>query len=85
MNQLIPPSNMNKWPGILIVGLLGVLLFVVTACSQRQIYDGIQTSNRSACMQRPPSQQAECISRAEKSYEQYQREREMLERSGEAE
>lgn len=65
---------------------LGVIfcsvLLAGTGCSNKQIYEGVQASNRHECMQRPQSQQADCFAQAGKSYDEYQREREELEREG---
>ncbi len=59
-----------------------VILIVVgvstVACSNRGVYDTIQTNNRLDCQTQPLSQQEECRRQAGKSYEEYERERQEL-------
>lgn len=52
------------------------LVFLVLAgCSNRGIYEGIQAGNRNECLRLPPSQYDDCMERASKSYDEYDRER----------
>lgn len=52
------------------------LVFLVLAgCSNRGIYEGIQAGNRNECLRLPPSQYDDCMKRASKSYDEYDRER----------
>ncbi len=44
-------------------------------CSNKAVYDNMQLNNRRACDKVPPSQYEECIDRASKTYEEYERER----------
>lgn len=52
-----------------------VALVFLAACSSKAVYDNIQINNRDECRKGPPSQYEECIERANKSYEEYERER----------
>ena len=47
--------------------------FAFSACSNRSIYDGIQTSNRIECGKMPPSEYDECIERVNQPYDEYVR------------
>lgn len=56
-----------------------VLLLLITqlpACTNRGMYEGIQTSNRIECGKLPPSQYDECMERSSLSYDEYERQRE---------
>lgn len=66
--QHLARSVMDKLP------LLFVLL-AFAACSSKGAYDSIQLNNRIECSKLPPSQYDECIERASKPYEEYERER----------
>jgi len=56
---------------------LFLVVFVLVGCSNRGVYGGIQTSNRNECSKLPPSpsQYDECMENANKSYDEYERER----------
>lgn len=54
------------WVGLLIAATL-------PGCSNRSIYEGVQTSNRNECAQQPPSTYDECMARSAMSYDEYQR------------
>ena len=58
--------------------LILVLLSSVVACSNKAAYENIQINNRNECAKVPPAQLDECMARANRSYEEYQREREEL-------
>lgn len=58
--------------------LIFVLLSAVVACSNKATYENIQINNRNECAKAPPAQYDECMARANRSYEEYQREREEL-------
>lgn len=45
------------------------------ACSQKSVYEGIQAGERNACLKEPESQYDDCMQRANKSYDEYKRER----------
>lgn len=52
-----------------------VVALLTASCSNRGIYEGIQTSNRIDCTRLPPSQYDECMQRNDTSYEEYERQR----------
>jgi len=53
-------------------------LFVLTACSQRQIYDSVQTSSRNECELLSGVQRKECLDRLAPDYQTYERQRQEL-------
>ena len=55
--------------------LVTVVVLLIGACSNKAIYDNIQLNNRNDCAKLPRSQYDECIERAGKSYDEYERER----------
>ncbi|MFE8072575.1 hypothetical protein QQM79_16060 [Marinobacteraceae bacterium S3BR75-40.1] len=55
--------------------LMIFFLFALGGCSNKAIYDNMQHHNRQACNEVPPSQYEDCVERANKSYDEYQRER----------
>lgn len=55
--------------------LLVTIFLILVGCSNRGIYEGIQTSNRFECSKRPSSQYDECMVNASKTYNEYERER----------
>jgi hypothetical protein len=58
--------------------LLLVLGITAAGCSSRAVYDNIQINQRNDCAKEPPSDYFECLERADKSFDEYQREREEL-------
>lgn len=48
---------------------------VLAACSNRAMYDDMRRHQQTDCLKEPPSRYDECIDRADKSYEEYERER----------
>lgn len=54
-----------------------VLLTVLTVigCSSRQIYDSFQYNQRNECVKLPESQYDECMQRASKPFDRYEKER----------
>lgn len=60
-----------------VIPLLLVLL-ILTGCSNRSIYENIQANNRMECSKLPPSQYDECVENANKSFDEYEREREEI-------
>jgi hypothetical protein len=52
-----------------------VVVLFFAGCSNQAVYDNIQLNNRRECNRVPPSQYEECIERARKSYEAYERAR----------
>lgn len=60
----------------MIVKLVIVMLLITAGCSSRGAYEGFQSSKRFECSKLPPSSQYdECMHNANKSYDQYERER----------
>lgn len=53
-----------------------VALFFLAGCGSQAVYDNIQLNNRRECEKLPPAQYEECMARASKSYEEYERDRE---------
>ena len=51
------------------------LLFILSGCSNKGIYEQIQTNNRVNCGKLPNSQYEECIEGNSKTYDEYERER----------
>lgn len=60
-------SPMNK------LSILTMLL-VVTACSNKAVYENFRIQQRNECLMGPPSGYEECMEDQSKSYEEYQRE-----------
>lgn len=57
------------------VKLIMLIILIMAGCSTRGAYEGIQTSKRFKCSELPPSQYDECMKDANKSYDEYERER----------
>ena len=57
------------------VKLIFLIFLIIAGCSSRVAYEGIQASNRSECSKLPPSQYDKCMNNANKSYDEYERER----------
>lgn len=58
-----------------------IILFavcVLTACSQREIYNSVQTSNRNECELLSGVQRKECLDRLAPDYQTYERQRQEL-------
>ncbi|MBW8190354.1 hypothetical protein K0504_04835 [Neiella marina] len=63
-----------------IVSIL-TLSIALAGCSHQSWYDGIQTSKRNDCMKLPQSEADQCLNETNKTYQEYERERqEALER-----
>lgn len=54
---------------------LFVVLLILTGCSNRGSYEGIQASNRIECSKLPTSQYDKCMENVNKPYDEYERER----------
>ena len=52
-----------------------VLFLAIAGCSSRGAYEGIQVSNRNECARLPLSEYDECMEKANKPYDEYERER----------
>jgi hypothetical protein len=55
--------------------LIVLVIFGVAGCSNKAIYDKLHLDERNKCVKEPPPTYSECIERANKSYEDYERER----------
>lgn len=52
-----------------------VLLLVIAGCSNRAVYENLQINQRNKCQQGPQAAYEECMRGVDKSYEEYERER----------
>lgn len=57
---------------------LTALLVLTAGCSHRAVYENVQINQRNDCANEPPSTYFECLDRANKPFEKYQRERKEL-------
>ncbi len=55
-----------------------MFVFVAAGCSSREIYEEAQNDRRIECLHGPPTEYERCMMRAEKSFDEYQREREEI-------
>ena len=55
--------------------MLFTAAILLCACSEKAVYDNIQLNNRLQCDKVPLSEYDDCMSRAGKPYEDYERER----------
>lgn len=55
--------------------LTTLALLLVAGCSNKATYQNLQINQRNKCLELPQSQYDECMKGAEKSYEQYEKER----------
>lgn len=53
----------------------GFTLILLSGCSYKGIYEGIQTGNQNECYQLPHSQQQACLENNKKTYEEYEYDR----------
>jgi hypothetical protein len=58
------------------VSLLLLLFPPLISCSSTAWYNGFQAQQRKTCLDVPSSEYVECLERANRSYQQYHRERE---------
>lgn len=58
--------------------LMILVVFGVSGCSSKAIYDETRRHQRYECMKEPPSAYSECIERTDKTYEEYERQRKEL-------
>lgn len=65
----------ENWDEIMKVKFLILIVLIIAGCTYRGAYEGIQTSNRFECSKLPLSQYDECMENANKSYDEYERER----------
>jgi len=59
---------------VLLAGLL--VLSTLAACSSQAWYQGFQARQRQLCLEVPSAEYTACMERANRSYENYRRERE---------
>lgn len=52
-----------------------IVILLVAGCSNRTIYENIQLNNRNQCAELPPSEYEACIEAADRTYDEYERER----------
>jgi hypothetical protein len=52
-----------------------VILFILTGCSNKGVYEGIQISHKNKCATLSSSKYNECIENIKISYDEYDRER----------
>jgi len=57
------------------ISILFALTFILSSCSNKGIYEQIQTNNRVECGKLSPSKYEECIESSNKKYDEYERER----------
>lgn len=50
-------------------------MLFIAGCTNRGAYEGIQASKRFECSKLPPSQYEECMREANRSFDEYQRQR----------
>ncbi len=55
--------------------LIILFIFGIAGCSNKAIYNKLRLDKRDKCAKEPPSTYFECIERTNKSYEEYERER----------
>ena len=55
--------------------LMILTLLLISACSNRGIYEGLQANQRFECTKLPPVQYQQCMKDANKSFDQYELER----------
>ncbi|MEE4245287.1 MAG: hypothetical protein V2I33_07735 [Kangiellaceae bacterium] len=55
--------------------LLIIFVILTSSCSNRAVYDNIQLNNRNECAKLPPAQYDSCMKGVNKSFEDYQKER----------
>lgn len=54
------------------------LFVLISACSQRQVYDSVQTNQRNECELLSGVQREECLKRLNPDYQTYERQRQEL-------
>ncbi|MEM7563010.1 MAG: hypothetical protein AAF353_08175 [Pseudomonadota bacterium] len=55
-----------------------LVLFSLSGCSNKAIYDNIQINQRNKCVEEPADDYFDCIDRTRKTYAEYLKEREAL-------
>ncbi|GEM_PF-525433 len=57
------------------LGLLAFTVVLISACSNKSLYENIQANNQFACNNLANSQYDECMERSSVSYEEYEEKR----------
>lgn len=55
--------------------IIFTVLILLSACSNRDIYEAVQHNQKLKCEKLPPAQYEECMEQAGESYESYERRR----------
>jgi hypothetical protein len=61
-----------------VLGFILVATTLISACSNRALYETAQHNRRTACLKEPPPQAEKCLETVSKPYEEYERERQAL-------
>ncbi len=65
--------TLNRALARCLVFLLGV--FLLSGCSNRQLFDAVQANRKLECMKLPQTQYDDCMNNARKSYDDYDKAR----------
>jgi hypothetical protein len=57
------------------ISILIPMVFILSSCSYKGLYEQIQTTNRVECGKQPSSQYEDCVEGSSKTYEEYENER----------
>lgn len=52
-----------------------LVAFAATACSNQQLYDAAQHNHEQKCLKQPPAMYQACMAEFDKSYQEYEKER----------
>lgn len=55
-----------------------LISFSIAGCSNRAVYENIQINKRNKCLELQPPHYYECINKANKSYDEYEHERQEM-------
>ncbi|NCP63782.1 MAG: hypothetical protein GW836_03870 [Paraglaciecola sp.] len=61
-----------------VLGFIVLASTLISACSNRALYETAQHNRRTACLKQPPPQAEKCLESVSKPYEEYERERQAL-------
>ena len=53
-------------------------VWMLSACTQQQLYNSVKSNQRLKCEKEPPSKYEECMQQTQDSYDEYKREREEI-------
>lgn len=59
----------------IVILIMMVFIFFIQACSSRQWYETVHQNQRIQCQKVPYNEYAECMERANETYDQYKRKR----------